>query len=177
MVGIKHLGGCPCPRCKILLKNIPLLGTKADRKACNTLKHHDNLDLKTAISNAHHAIYEKKCGVTSVAVERELDAESLTPASVRILFFDATVIWMTNWCKQSWYYLECIFWQTFSAWIRLVFHISSGPYAWGWTWGLEGFDDSSFADFECNQWKSIEWAWSKVRFFKILEVSQTVQLQ
>jgi hypothetical protein len=87
MVGIKHLGRCPCPRCKILLKNIPLLGTKPDRKARDTLKRHDNLDRKTAISNAHHAIYEKNRGVASVVVERELDAESLTPASVRFYSF------------------------------------------------------------------------------------------
>jgi hypothetical protein len=83
MVGIKHLGGCPCPRCKVLLKNIPLLGTKADRKTRHILKRYDNFDRKTAISNARQAIYEKNRGITSVAVGRELDVESLTPASVR----------------------------------------------------------------------------------------------
>jgi hypothetical protein len=87
MIGIKHLGGCPCPRCKVLLKNIPLLGTKADRKTRHTLKRYDNLDQKTAISNACRAIYEKNRGVASVAVGCELDAESLTPASVRFYSF------------------------------------------------------------------------------------------
>ena len=85
MVGIKHLGGCPCPWCKILTKDIPLLGTKSDRNTRCILKRYDNLDQKTAISNARQAIYVKNCGVTSVAVERELDAESLTPASVRFI--------------------------------------------------------------------------------------------
>jgi hypothetical protein len=47
------------------------------------LKRCDDLDRKTAISNARKAIYEKNRGVASAAVSRELDAESLTPASVR----------------------------------------------------------------------------------------------
>jgi hypothetical protein len=83
-----------------------------------------------------------------------------------ILFFHATTIWMTSDWKQFWHYLECIFWQTFSTWIGLVFHISCGSYAWGWTWGLEVFDDSSLANFECNQWESFRWAWSKVRLLE-----------
>ena len=93
MVGIKHLGGCPCPRCKISMKDIPLLGTESDRNIRCILKRYDNLDQKTAISNARRAIYKKNRGVTSVAVERELDAESLTPASVRSIHMQLQLTW------------------------------------------------------------------------------------
>jgi hypothetical protein len=65
------------------LSKVSSVGTKADRKSRHALKRCDDLARKTAVSNAQKAIYEKHRGVTSTAVERLLQEDSLSPALVR----------------------------------------------------------------------------------------------
>lgn len=89
MSSIRNLGGCPCPRCKILLSDVHLLGTKVDRRKRITLAREDDENRRSAVGRARSAIYEpdpKKClAVDSAYVERQLKPESLVPTSVSTL--------------------------------------------------------------------------------------------
>ncbi|KAK7439030.1 hypothetical protein VKT23_017736 [Stygiomarasmius scandens] len=75
---IKFLGEYLCPRCKIPLQDVDLLGLKRDaenRKKLRRLltEHHTD-----KVENARKAIFEQGYGVESEAVKRMLDSESLT---------------------------------------------------------------------------------------------------
>lgn len=86
MSGIRNLGGCPCPRCKITLSDVHLIGTKRDRNKRLTLARQDDVHRQHAIYRARAAIYNpdpKEClAVDSAYVERLLKPESLVPTSV-----------------------------------------------------------------------------------------------
>lgn len=89
MSSIRNLGGCPCPRCKILLSDVHLLGTKMDRRKRRTLARVDDNNRRYSVARARSAIYEpkpNKClAVDSAYVERQLKQESLVPTSVSLV--------------------------------------------------------------------------------------------
>lgn len=90
MTGIRNLGGCPCPRCKIPLSDVHLVGTKRDRKKRLALARHDDDPRQYAVRTARASIYHsnpKDClAVDSAHVERLLKPQSLVPTSVRYIF-------------------------------------------------------------------------------------------
>jgi hypothetical protein len=86
MVTIRHLGDCPCPRCKIPLQRCHLTGTESDKNDRIVLRRHDDDDYKNTISSVRRKIYEDNYKVTSAWVERKLRAESLVPTLVNYCF-------------------------------------------------------------------------------------------
>lgn len=86
MSGIRNLGGCPCPRCKIALSDVHLIGTKQDRRQRSALIRLDDVHRQRYIHAARAAIYDtdpQKClAVDSAYVERQLKPGSLVPTSV-----------------------------------------------------------------------------------------------
>ena len=88
MVTIRHLGDCPCPRCKVPFENLHMTGTESDRKDRITLKRYDDQGFKKAVSSARHKIYQENHKVTSAWVERKLKGESLVPTSVNVSFYN-----------------------------------------------------------------------------------------
>ena len=82
LCSIRDLGGCPCPRCRIPMDQVPELGTKLDANRCKSLQRHDDDDKRYKISLSRKFIYEQGRNVTSEAVEKVLKGESLTPTRV-----------------------------------------------------------------------------------------------
>lgn len=86
MSSIRNLGGCPCPRCKILRSDIHLMGTKNDRRKRLALARQDDQPRQFSVKQARAAIYNpdpQKClAVDSAYVERQLKANSLVPTLV-----------------------------------------------------------------------------------------------
>jgi hypothetical protein len=82
MVAIRHLGKCPCPRCKIQLECCHLTGTVSDKNDRINLRRRDDHDYKNAISSARRKIYEENYKVNSAWVECKLKTESLVPTLV-----------------------------------------------------------------------------------------------
>jgi len=81
---IKFLGEYLCPRCKIPLQDVDLLGLKRDaenRKKLRRLLTEQHTD---KVENARKAIFEQGYGVESEAVKRMLDSESLTAIRVSV---------------------------------------------------------------------------------------------
>jgi len=85
MATIRHLGDCPCPRCKVPFGSLHLTGTESDRKDRITLRRYDDQDFKNVVSSARRKIYQENHKVTSAWVERKLKGESLVPTSVNVL--------------------------------------------------------------------------------------------
>lgn len=84
MSSIRNLGGCPCPRCKIALSDVHLVGTKKDREQRLVLARQDDVYRQKSIHQARDAIYDPKryLAVDSAYVERQMKPESLVPTSV-----------------------------------------------------------------------------------------------
>lgn len=89
MSSIRNLGGCPCPRCKIPLSEVHLVGTKKDRSKRLILARKDDVDRQYAIHSARMGIYDPIArdffAVDSAFVEHKLKPESLVPTSVSVL--------------------------------------------------------------------------------------------
>jgi hypothetical protein len=84
MLAIRHLGDCPCPRCKIPMERLHLIGTESDRNDQVALRRHDNDSFKEAISSRQRKIYKENYKVTSAWIERKLKSESLVPTKVNV---------------------------------------------------------------------------------------------
>jgi len=80
---IRDLGGRPCPRCYVLLKNIPDLGTKKD--LATRLRHRTDTDsIRKKIGKARKEIFRYGHGVRSSSVNRILKDLSLVPTLVSL---------------------------------------------------------------------------------------------
>ncbi|KAK7064901.1 hypothetical protein R3P38DRAFT_3302318 [Favolaschia claudopus] len=79
LTGIRNLGSCPCPRCKISKDKISGLGTKNDTKARTRDERKDDTSYRTKIASARRHIYELGKGIKSAVVERILSPQSLVP--------------------------------------------------------------------------------------------------
>lgn len=89
MVSIRNKGDCPCPRCKILLSSVHLVGTKQDRNNREKLARKDDVNRQWAVKRAREAIYRepgktklKPVIVNGVFVESRLKEDSLVPTLV-----------------------------------------------------------------------------------------------
>ncbi|KJA13356.1 hypothetical protein HYPSUDRAFT_115550, partial [Hypholoma sublateritium FD-334 SS-4] len=76
---IRNMGNCPCPRCLIPKHRTHQLATRQDQRQRKSLARVDNLQYRVKTSSAHEIIYQKNCSVDSVAIQRLLKPESLTP--------------------------------------------------------------------------------------------------
>ncbi|KAK7020396.1 hypothetical protein R3P38DRAFT_3549619 [Favolaschia claudopus] len=79
LTGIRNLGACPCPRCKISKDKISGLGTKNDDKARTRDERKDDTSYRAKIASARRHIYELGKGIKSAVVERILSPQSLVP--------------------------------------------------------------------------------------------------
>ncbi|KAK7022667.1 hypothetical protein R3P38DRAFT_3196064 [Favolaschia claudopus] len=79
LTGIRNLGACPCPRCKIPKDKISGLGTKNDDKARTRDERKDDTSYRAKIASARRHIYELGKGIKSAVVERILSPQSLVP--------------------------------------------------------------------------------------------------
>src|ERR1700709_2669254 len=96
---VRHLGGCPCPRCLIPKGRIQNMGRPRDRQQRETLARNDE-QRGIMVSSARSLIYEKDFAVGSAAVERILKPQSWVPTSVSLELPSPT---MTD------HLVECIF--------------------------------------------------------------------
>jgi hypothetical protein len=80
---VRHLGGCPCPRCLIPKDRIHNMGRPQDRTQCVTLAR-DDVNRRSLVSEARKLIYEKDLGVGSTRVEHMLKPQSWVPTLVRL---------------------------------------------------------------------------------------------
>ncbi|RDB27548.1 hypothetical protein Hypma_003878 [Hypsizygus marmoreus] len=79
MAGIRQMGLCPCPRCKVSASDIHLIGTKQDRKTRRVGARVDDDRRRHKIKVATDAIFNENFAVDSAHVERQLKPESLVP--------------------------------------------------------------------------------------------------
>lgn len=84
MTTIRHLGGCPCPRCTVEMSQVYLMGTKTDRKRRTTLRRVDDQNRRSAVMRSRQAIYVDNDTVDSTYVENQLKAQSWVPTSVSL---------------------------------------------------------------------------------------------
>ncbi|KAH7902978.1 hypothetical protein BJ138DRAFT_236039, partial [Hygrophoropsis aurantiaca] len=77
---IRHLGGCPCPRCLIPMTCVRDLGRPSDRQQRMTLERSD-CSRQRLVSIARTLIYDQNYGVDSAAVENLLKGHSWVPNS------------------------------------------------------------------------------------------------
>lgn len=89
MVSIRNKGDCPCPRCKIRLSNVHLVGTTQDRNDREKLARKDDVNRQWAVKRSREAIYRepgktklKPVIVNGVFVESRLKGDSLVPTLV-----------------------------------------------------------------------------------------------
>ncbi|KIK46533.1 hypothetical protein CY34DRAFT_62856, partial [Suillus luteus UH-Slu-Lm8-n1] len=77
---IRQLGGCPCPRCLVPMREVQNLGTSYDRKQRAILARSDASRSKL-VATARGFIYNMNRGVDSTAVESLLKPHSWVPTS------------------------------------------------------------------------------------------------
>ena len=82
MTSIRNMGGCPCPRCKIPMGLVDMIGTSSDHKLRQDMKRHDDATRQQAVALARDAIFQKNFAVDSAYVERQLKDESFVPSFV-----------------------------------------------------------------------------------------------
>jgi hypothetical protein len=87
MASIRNKGGCPCPRCKIPIQDINMVGAVSDRQARQELRRTDDARRREAVSIAREAIYQRNFAVDSAYVERQLKNESLVPSFVSFMVY------------------------------------------------------------------------------------------
>lgn len=85
LASIKNLGTFPCPRCTVVMKDVPAMGKKRDRANRTRLVRIDNQDKQTRVSKARSLIYNDHHPVTSSLIEGHLAYGSLIPTNVRPL--------------------------------------------------------------------------------------------
>jgi hypothetical protein len=69
MACIRNLGGCPCPRCEILLSKVHLVGMKRDRHDRTKLLRVDDERQRFKVSQARKHIYDNNNAIKSAGVE------------------------------------------------------------------------------------------------------------
>lgn len=85
MVGVRHLGEHPCPRCEVSANQLDQVGMKRDTQRRISLKRIDNLENRqAALLKARGANYDRLQLVYGAVVERELKGQSLTTSLVRL---------------------------------------------------------------------------------------------
>ncbi|RDB23027.1 hypothetical protein Hypma_009855 [Hypsizygus marmoreus] len=81
MATIKQKGRLPCPRCKIPLSTVHLVGTLKDRKDRVRLQRVDNLQHRGLVNSTRKNIYNNNYAVDSQHVKNQLGPLSLLPIS------------------------------------------------------------------------------------------------
>jgi hypothetical protein len=84
IVGIRHLGNCPCPRCIIPMDRVHNMGKYRDMSQRVSLAQDDDVHQRSRIEAARQAIYERNIKLDGAAVERLLSGDSLVPAAVSV---------------------------------------------------------------------------------------------
>jgi hypothetical protein len=82
---IRDMGRCPCPRCMVIISEIPNLGSKIDmakRGASSRGSPSLSADVTRKVEKARQQIYSKRKGVKSTAVEALLKEKSYVPTVV-----------------------------------------------------------------------------------------------
>jgi hypothetical protein len=90
MACIRNLGGCPCPRCEILLSKVHLVGMKGDCRDRTKLLCVDDERRRFKVSQARKHIYDNNNAIDSAGVERVLKPLSLVPTTVRLVYASLT---------------------------------------------------------------------------------------
>jgi hypothetical protein len=83
LAGIRNLGSCPCPRCRIPLNRAHCFEMARDRSQRVSLARIDDKDRRFRITTARQHIYEKKKRVNGAAINQLLKVDSLVPTTVR----------------------------------------------------------------------------------------------
>jgi hypothetical protein len=86
IASIRNLGRCPCPRCLIPLDRMAKMGRRRDMTQRQTLARTDDVKRRNRVETARELIYRKNYGISSKAVERLLQEDSLVPTAVCISF-------------------------------------------------------------------------------------------
>ena len=84
LVNIRNMSEFPCPRCKVPMDKIYLIGSKMDRRNRARLKRSDSHAHQEAVSAARAEIYKNNHPVTSIFVTCKLKDPSLVPATVSL---------------------------------------------------------------------------------------------
>jgi len=92
LAGIRNLGSCPCPRCRVPLKLVHDIGTRRDMSERISLARVDDNDYRTKISSARELIFRDGYQVDSAAVNNLLKGESLVPVTVRLCIVVTRVV-------------------------------------------------------------------------------------
>jgi hypothetical protein len=82
LAGIKHLGRCPCPGCRVQLAQVAELGTYIDAQRREDTKRIDTEAHRREIEKARGLIYKHGAGTDSDRVKSILDANSRVPTRV-----------------------------------------------------------------------------------------------
>ena len=82
LASIKNLGAFPCPRCRVLMKDVPAMGKKRDRANRIRTARNDDEARRNHISKARSLIYDDHHPVTSTLVEAHMADGSLIPTNV-----------------------------------------------------------------------------------------------
>ena len=81
------MGGCPCPRCLIPLKEVGQVGTAQDMKLRQTRKRYDTHASRFDVKMAREKVYAHNYAVHGDAVDNLLKSKSLVPTIVSCVTF------------------------------------------------------------------------------------------
>lgn len=79
---LRNMGGCPCPRCRMPLSEMHLMGREDDTKKRNRLARVDDVERRNRVFEAHKHIYEDGKPLDGNDVEELLKQDSLVPTIV-----------------------------------------------------------------------------------------------
>jgi hypothetical protein len=92
LAGIRNMGECPCPRCRIPLSRVHHIGMARDMKQRVSMARADDSDRRRKVAIARQFIYEQNRQISSVAVETLLRKDSLVAIAVSIFNFVASLV-------------------------------------------------------------------------------------
>ncbi|RDB16269.1 hypothetical protein Hypma_003008 [Hypsizygus marmoreus] len=81
MATTRQKGRLPCPRCKVPMSTVHLVGTKKDRKDRKRLKRVDDLQRRGLVNSTRESIYESNYAADSAHVKRQMGPHSLVPTA------------------------------------------------------------------------------------------------
>ena len=148
LASLCSLGACPCPRCKIIKKQISEVGMKRDDAHRVHEARVDDDHYQHRVESAWRYIFQQGKGVKSTAVEDILSQDSYVPITASNTLQN---YWILNTKISS--IVEHILWEAFPIWLQRIFNAccrlttwirarslesyfhTSHPYSGGtWTW-------------------------------------------
>jgi molybdopterin/thiamine biosynthesis adenylyltransferase len=82
IAGIRNLGLCPCPRCRIPKDRVANMGKPQDMAQRKTLARVDDVDRRTRVETARKSVHEENQKVDGAQMQRLLKKDSLVPTAV-----------------------------------------------------------------------------------------------